>query len=163
MASGTGVPNQKAVLISLKPEYFELIRRGEKTIELRRKFPNLSAGTIAVIYASAPLSAVVGFMRVEGMLCATPQELWAEVADRAGISLEKYEKYYSGAREARGLMVEGLCPVHPISLARLRAIWPTFCPPQSFRYLNVRRESDDLLLGLPEKDSWLKITEAWSV
>ena len=49
------------LLISLHPRHASNILSGEKTVELRRRFPEQrTRGALALIYSTAPVQAVVG-------------------------------------------------------------------------------------------------------
>lgn len=145
----------KGVILSIKPQYYERIRRGQKTVELRRRFPQLVVGTVALVYASAPLSAIVGVLVVSEVLRTSPNELWDLVHERAGISRDEFDRYYVGADEANGLVVADVRPSRPISLAELKSIWPSFCPPQSFRYVALKHSDSGYLFGPPTGSDWI--------
>jgi predicted transcriptional regulator len=54
------VPDASDALISIRPGYANAILDGTKTIELRRRVPELVSGTRLWIYATRPTAAVVG-------------------------------------------------------------------------------------------------------
>ena len=58
-----------SILISIKPEYVEKIFNGEKKWEYRRKTPNTDVKKM-VIYATAPVSAVVGEAEIKSIFLA---------------------------------------------------------------------------------------------
>lgn len=64
-----------AILISIQPEYAEKILSGEKTFEFRRRTAQRPVG-LMVIYASAPISAVVGYAQVDDILSLPLTKLW---------------------------------------------------------------------------------------
>ena len=49
-----------------------------------------------VIYATAPVSMIVGEAEVTGTVGGTPDEVWARTADLSGISKEFFDAYFSG-------------------------------------------------------------------
>ena len=52
---------RRDVLVSVRSIYASKILHGQKTVELRRKFPEVGAtGALVLIYSSRPVSAVVG-------------------------------------------------------------------------------------------------------
>lgn len=154
-----GDGQQRAVLLSIKPKYFERIQSGRKTVELRRRFPRLVAGSLAIVYASAPLSAVVGVLVVGETLRSPPEDLWELVGDKADVTRDEFERYYIGAEEANGLVVNGVYPARPIPLAELRLRWPSFSPPQSYRYIAVKTEDAQLQFGPPDGESWIGVAD----
>jgi predicted transcriptional regulator len=52
--------NRSAILwLSLRPAFAERFLRGTKTVELRRTRPRVSLGDHALLYAAAPVNALV--------------------------------------------------------------------------------------------------------
>ena len=142
---------QKAVLLSLKPHYFERIREGSKTVELRRRFPTVPPGTVAILYVSAPVSAIMALVVVRKTLEATPSKLWAMIGNKAAVSREEFDRYFSGANNANGIILERFSLVEPISLDTLKAGFSSFHPPQSFRYVDIHDSPETISFGLPGK------------
>lgn len=64
----------KAIL-SIKPEYAYKIFSGEKTYELRKKIFKQDV-THIIVYASAPVSKVIGEFEVGSLIEASPFTLW---------------------------------------------------------------------------------------
>jgi hypothetical protein len=57
---------RRDVLVSIRPNFASKILDGDKTVELRRKFPEVGAmGMTALIYSSSPVSAIVGYARFD--------------------------------------------------------------------------------------------------
>jgi predicted transcriptional regulator len=54
--------SNRDLLVSVRPKYASQILSGKKTVELRRKFPEtIAAGTLALIYSSSPVRAIVRY------------------------------------------------------------------------------------------------------
>lgn len=87
------------ILISIKPEYVEKIFDGTKKYEYRRRLANKAVDKM-IIYCTAPVKAVVGEVKVVGTISDLPGKLWEQTKDFAGISKEKYFKYFSGKEKA---------------------------------------------------------------
>lgn len=87
------------ILISIKPEYVEKIFDGNKKHEYRRRLANKAVDKM-IIYCTAPIKAVVGEVVVVGTISDTPEKLREQTKDFAGISKEKYFKYFSGKEKA---------------------------------------------------------------
>jgi predicted transcriptional regulator len=52
--------------MNIRPPHASKILDGQKTVELRRKFPELTTkGTIALIYSSSPVRVIVGYARIK--------------------------------------------------------------------------------------------------
>jgi len=79
------------ILLSIKPKYAEMILSGEKKYEFRRsifKNPNVRK---VVIYASSPVSKVVGEFEVDDILSFDIAKLWLLTMKYAGIDKEYYD------------------------------------------------------------------------
>jgi len=84
------------ILLSIKPKYAEMILSGEKKYEFRRsifKNPNVRK---VVIYASSPVSKVVGEFEVDDILSFDIAKLWLLTMKYAGIDKEYYDSYFYG-------------------------------------------------------------------
>lgn len=146
------------IILSLKPRYVDLIFGGTKGFEYRRVRPNLERGDDVVIYASSPVSAVVGYFSVSEMLEATPRELWEQSHEHAGLSRNEFEKYFAEALAGVAIRVDHCCHFdEPLPLSRLREMYEGFHPPQSFRYVETLPDGGEKLLA---HLSVLKMSEA---
>src|SRR5690554_1290732 len=126
------------IILSIKPRYVDAILSGTKTFEYRRVRPNIKAGDHIIIYASSPISSIVGSFSITQMLTASPQELWRKSHGQAGLSKKDFEAYFEGVMEGVALEVDSYSRLeNPLSLAMLREIYDGFHPPQSFRYVDT--------------------------
>ena len=134
----------KYLFIAVKPEYANKLISNKKDIELRKMKPNVQPGDYVIIYASAPVKAVVGFGKVRGIIMCSPQEMWNKHSERLGIELQEFHSYYNGYNKAVGIELEIIKPVAPIGLMELRIVDPNFHPPQIYRYVT----NDDIICVL---------------
>ncbi|MCL4202483.1 MAG: ASCH domain-containing protein [Pirellulaceae bacterium] len=126
------------LLLSIRPEFVDKIFAGQKRVELRRRKPRLQSGDMIAVYATKPRCELVGIVRVVAVRQSTPCMLWMTVGSEAGIDRQQYDEYFAGSEAAIG--IELADPVRfkrPATLQELRAVWPGFHPPQSYRYLNL--------------------------
>lgn len=131
------------LFLSIKPTFARRILAGTKTIELRRVRPNVTPGDHVLIYSSSPEMALLGSARVEEILSDAPNNLWDRVKDHGGVSRKEYDDYFSGATAAIGIRLGDVQPLsRPIPLRELRERWPWLRPPQSYRYVDARLDSD---------------------
>lgn len=88
-----------AIVFSIKPHYAEMIFSGIKGFEFRttKCLRNVEK---AYVYATSPLSAIIGEFRIKSILESNPKEIWGLTKNRAGITKEEYEKYYTGRTKA---------------------------------------------------------------
>ena len=127
----------RALFLSLRPAYAGMILNGDKTVELRRIRPRAAMGSIAVIYATSPICAVLGLCRVGEVTDGEPDEIWDLHGHVAGIDRPQFDAYFAGAETAVAITVTGpLRLKRPVPLAELRLSWLGFQPPQSFRYIS---------------------------
>ena len=126
---------RKYLFIAVKPEYANKLISGKKDIELRKMKPNVQPGDYVIIYASAPVKAVVGFGKVKTIIECTPKCLWESYSNRLGINEQSYLSYYDGYHKAIGIEFDMIKPVAPIGLLELRTVDPNFHPPQIYRYV----------------------------
>lgn len=130
---GTGSP--AGVMVSLRPKYARAIASGAKTVELRRRFPELPPGTPIVIYTTVPVAAVTGVMWVGEVIRQSPSSLWSAVGDHAAVSRGTFFDYFEGCESGVALVIDRYQPLAPRSSSGLARVWPGFRPPQSFRYV----------------------------
>ena len=126
---------KKALIISVKPVYADLIISGAKTFELRRTRPNISEGHPILLYESSPkkkLSAIL----ISGKVYARKLTgLWALVKNKCGITKCEFDKYFSGKEAGYAIAINDVFLVpEPISLIELKECSDKFHPPQCYRY-----------------------------
>lgn len=123
----------RVVLMSIHPEYAEAILAGTKKVEFRKR-PVADDVTHVIVYATAPVSAVVGAFAVEDQATAAPASLWRRFAKVGGISRHRYFVYFADHSHGVGIQVgEVLAPSKPLSLTEDLGVER---PPQSFQYLD---------------------------
>lgn len=124
------------VLLSIRPDFAKLIASGAKTVELRRRFPDLAAGSILVLYATKPTAAVIGLAHLRSITTASLPGIWKRFGEASGVSKQTFDQYFDGCIEGLAIEVADFAPlVPPLSLAELQEAWPDFAPPQSYRYV----------------------------
>lgn len=126
---------QRDVVLSIRPQYSDKIMERKKTIELRRRFP-LSApqGTVAYIYSTSPVRAIIGRAEIADVVKLNVSEIWRRYKDDACIGKNDFDEYFSGLEEGYALKFANAAPLsRPIDLVELRERFG-FEPPQSFLY-----------------------------
>jgi predicted transcriptional regulator len=127
--------HERALVLSLRPRFADSILDGSKSVELRRQRVTTSPGTPVILYASAPVMAVVGTARVAGVHIDEPDCVWQQFHMDLGLKREEFEQYIAGAAHASALLLTDIDRLRtPVSLTHLRRAQP-FNPPQSYRYL----------------------------
>lgn len=134
------------VVLSIRPQYSTRIMSGEKTVELRRRFPaSAPKGTIAYIYSTSPERAMVGVAEIAGVRKLGVEEIWRRYADVAFIDRPDFDNYFEGLDQGFALEFINVRPFeNPLTLSELRERFG-FEPPQSFLYAkqDLRRALKD--------------------
>ena len=122
----------RIVMISIHPEHAEALLNGTKTVELRKA--RLAKGTSnIVIYATAPVRRVVGWVKAVQIEVGAPRTIWRKHKSRVGILEQAYQRCYQGHRRAVAIHVES--PQRLTVPLELSAIEDGLTLPQSWRYL----------------------------
>jgi len=85
----------KTILMSIHPNYIDLILSGQKTIEYRKTCPREQVGKI-LLYATNPVKRIVAEADCGKILKMPPKILWKHTQDQGGISDEEYKNYFKG-------------------------------------------------------------------
>jgi predicted transcriptional regulator len=123
---------KKRVLLSIHPEHAEAILLGRKSYEFRKVLFKQRVREV-VIYATAPISRVIGTFVVEEIYSAPPSEIWARAKNDAGVTQELFSTYFAGRELAHAIKVG-----KRVRFARpklLSQYLKSNVPPQSFCYL----------------------------
>jgi len=127
----------RSVIISIRPFFVNAIFCQEKRFEFRRVVARFRTGDRMIVYATAPLSLLVGEFRVGRVLTGTPEEVCAETGPDP---LQRHTaSYLRGARSCTA--IEIIDPERwdsPMPLARFT---PGIRPPQSYAFI---KEDDGL-------------------
>lgn len=128
-------PIRRDVVFSIKPEYSEKIISGEKTVELRRRFPqDVPAGTLALIYSTTPTRALTGVAEIGEVLKKSPSKIWDTFSSEACIRRNDFDTYFNGVENGFVIKLRNARPLRrAIDLAELRQRF-NFEPPQSYLY-----------------------------
>jgi predicted transcriptional regulator len=143
------VSDPGSIVISVHKQYADAILNGSKTVELRRRFPDVQLGTKVWLYATKPVGAIVGFAVLKIVERAAPSVIWKKHAARTGIDVTAYNDYFSGVNIAVALTLSNARKIRPISLDQLRDIRLNFHPPQIVAALS--EDEDHLLTGLARR------------
>jgi len=83
----------RTILLSVSPQEWERIRDGKQTVILRKKWARQHTD-YAVLYATAPVSAIVGAVRLGFPHVDTILEFFYLPAEQTGMSEEEIESYF---------------------------------------------------------------------
>ena len=120
-------------LYSIKPFYSDQILDGSKTYELRKRMPTNELDYI-LIYASSPISKIVGYAEVRKTHKHRISETWKRFSKFTGINKNDYLKYYEGSTYAYAIELGKVNKfLRPFDIEILN---PDCVPPQSFSYVD---------------------------
>lgn len=122
----------RVALMSIHPQYAQAILNGTKKVEFRKR-PIAADVRHVVIYATAPISAIVGVFSVTEQTTTSPRCLWTRFQKVAGIAHDGFNDYYAGRDLATGIGIGQVTTLaEPLYLEEHLGISR---PPQSYRYL----------------------------
>jgi len=122
------------VLLSIKPKYAEAITGGKKSFEFRKSIFKDNSVERVYLYATKPLSRVVGSFKAGEIIRREPRLLWEQLGHLSGISSSEFFKYFENSNIGFAIEIKDLevfqKPIDP------RQFIEAFNPPRSFRYID---------------------------
>ena len=127
------------LLLSLKPDYADLVFKRLKEAELRRRITSCMENRDVFIYVTTPVRQLRGGFRVGQVWSGTPEEVWRQVSKLAGVHKRDFDAYYAGRTVAYALEITDVWEYkNPVSLNTLGNRFPDFVVPQSWRYVRPK-------------------------
>ncbi len=120
------------VLLSIKPEFAEMIFNGTKKYEFRRSiFKKRNVETV-IVYASSPVQRVIGEFEIDTILYDDLENLWKETKEFSGISKDYFFEYFNNKKQGYAIKIK-----RTKRYEKDLSIKDDFntIPPQSFLYL----------------------------
>ena len=123
------------ILLSIKPEFAELILSGKKSYEFRRvRFRNPMVRS-ALIYATRPIGKVIGQFDIREVISGSPSSVWRRTRSHAGVTHSLFSTYFEGRPVAHAFAVANIKRYRrPVELTEFV---PSGVVPQSFRYVGT--------------------------
>lgn len=103
-----GNPAHPDLVMSIKPEFADKIKRKEKKIEVRRKFNKKWQGAYALLYASEPMSEFFGEARISKIIEGEPKNIWNLFGSELGVDEKKYFEYCAGTDKVNALILSDI-------------------------------------------------------
>ncbi|MBW2740578.1 MAG: ASCH domain-containing protein [Deltaproteobacteria bacterium] len=123
------------VLLSVKPKYAKEIISGRKKYEFRKSIFKRDNVEKMYIYSSSSVRKIIAIVDIDGILSDSPQELWEQCHEDAGISEGEFFDYFKNSETGYAIKIfnvhEFPTPIDPYHLDE------DFRPPQSFYYLPI--------------------------
>lgn len=119
-------------LLSIKPEFADMIFAGTKRYEFRRAIFKRNDLEGVLVYASSPVQRVIGEFKIEEIIADDIETVWRKTRKYAGISHEYFLAYFSNRNRAYAIKV-----VSPRLFAHRRKLsaYNLTAAPQSFVYV----------------------------
>lgn len=129
-----GTATERVALMAIRERYAHAIMDGVKRVEFRKR--RLAADIETVwVYATAPVSKVIGHFSIDEMVQGTPEDIWERFGSVGVIEHDAFFDYYEG-RETAVAIVVGSAERLPDPVA-LEELDPRPAVPQSFAYLSA--------------------------
>ena len=129
---------KKDVILSIKPKYVKEIIDGKKHFEFRKKSFDKDKINRVFIYSSSPTQAIVGYFETDEILEDTPERIWEQTSQVAGINKQDFFEYFKDRVSAAAIKIENFHlfsnPINP------KEVFDKFCPPQSYMYADTMSE-----------------------
>ncbi|MCB2205037.1 ASCH domain-containing protein [bacterium] len=129
--------NDHGLLIPIKQKWVSMILSGCKTVEMRRVMPRRAReGSLAFIYATSPIQAIVGAFRIERLLYGNLDEIWRQVGEESCLTEPEYYRYYCGKDKAVAIAIGPTWTFsNPLALEDMQNRYNLYAP-QSIIYLD---------------------------
>lgn len=122
------------LLFSIKPEYANKIMKGEKAVEIRKKFNAKYIGQKAAIYSSRPIQAIVGEALISDVEHDSPDFIWEKYSGILGCTRQEFDRYTEACEQVYAVVLDQIRP-YPISYSLMQMEHLTgqsLKPPQSY-------------------------------
>lgn len=118
-------------MLSVKPTFAERIFNGTKRFEYRRAIFRRSIDRI-VVYASAPVSMVIGELFIGEIISEAPEALWKRTQAHSGITKQEFDAYFTDRSVGYAIQITNATLYSsPRKLDEEYGV----TPPQSFMYV----------------------------
>jgi predicted transcriptional regulator len=133
------VGDRHATLLSIRPRFANAILNGDKTVEVRRRRVWIADGSLCLLYASSPVRALVGAVRVRQTDVDNAESLWSRWGAQTALTRGEFDSYVDGSVLPCAIELESAMRLHdPVPLAELRRRRGDFVTPQSYRFVDAR-------------------------
>jgi predicted transcriptional regulator len=122
------------IVMSVKPKYAERLLAGAKVIEIRKRFSKKWLGCKAILYASQPVSALVGEATINSITFGPPDEVWTRFESNIGCTRAEFEAYAASRDELCAIEMTNVLPyLAPVPLDQISSLLRQhLTPPQSY-------------------------------
>lgn len=133
-------------IISLKPQYVDLILSREKTVELRNRIVRMEPGTVIWIYATQPVGAIVAIAELVSVVHDRPEEIWVQFESEMCIDRAHFDAYINNRESVSVLILSSVRKLKQlVTLDWIRRSVSNFQPPQFYAHLPIDGELFSML------------------
>lgn len=105
-------------ILSIKPQFIEEIVAGNKRFEFRKSVFKQPVEKVYV-YASAPISKIIGEFRPVDVITGAPEDVWKETNNFSGITKKFFDEYFKGRKTAFAIVIQNFVQYeHQINLPK---------------------------------------------
>lgn len=94
------------VILSIKPIYAEKILTGEKKFELRKTIFKNSEIKKVIIYASSPVSMIIGEFEIEDILSQDLKNLWETTKADSCVDKAFFDSYFNNKKKGYAIKIK---------------------------------------------------------
>ena len=124
-------------ILSLKPQYVDLILSGKKTVELRNRIVRMEPGTVIWIYATRPVGGIVALAELDSVVHDTPAGIWVRYGREICIDRAHFDSYINNRESVSALILSSVHKLkHSVTLDWIRRSIGNFQPPQFYSRLS---------------------------
>jgi predicted transcriptional regulator len=137
-----------SVLLSIQPQYYQMIKEGTKKYEYRRKF--VTVPTTTFLYVGGATKAIMGYVELDRPIIDSVESI-CQLAERqkAG-SMAGMREYLTGQEKGYAIPILSLHEIKPVPLSELREKFSWFTVPQSYILLDKKSELLSFLQSRPQ-------------
>lgn len=135
---GANLPSER-VLMSLKPEYYELMWQGLKTHEFRRRYLR-GQPTTWYVYLTAPVSKLTAVIDLDEAVVASPRSL-ADIAEHASPGNgDSVYAYLENVELAHAMPIRTIREYPGFTADELATMLDGFQPPQGYTLIDKHED-----------------------
>ncbi|PPE06387.1 hypothetical protein [Mesoplasma corruscae] len=120
------------ILLSIHNTHIQKIKSGHKKFEFRKVEAKKFIGNEILIYATSPISKVVGIAKIRKTHIGTPDKIWKFTKEFSGVNKNFYYQYYDNKNKAIAYEIESFIE---FSIPKELSDFGVSHPPQSFIYI----------------------------
>ncbi len=121
-------------IMSIKPCFCDSIFKGLKRYEYRKRVFKHADMDKVYIYASKPISKIVGYFTIKRIIDDTPSMIWSQTHEHGGITKKQFQEYFQGHSVAHAIEIDEVVkldtPFEPKEAIK------DFTPPQNYMYVD---------------------------